>query len=392
MTVEFASLLQDMVRIDSRNTLPLKSDGAREADEEKMAAYLAAFLEERGFAVQRQYAAPKRPNLIGYLHRHDSYPTLAFEAHMDTVGTAGMTMQNPLSGAIENGRLYGRGACDTKASAAAMLAVLDDLRQSDIPLNLMFIGSCSEETGCEGVVHVDLSPWRIDGIIVGEPTSNIPVVRHKAHAAVEFICRGKAAHGAMPGAGINAVYRMMAFVEFMKNDIESELALDCTENFPSGATLSVNMISGGVKSNIVPDLCRTTVDFRLLPTTQEISPFVNDILRRAREKLGFEVELGQHHFTAGFETAPEHPLVAALADAAEQLKEMPVECGTVHYCTDAGVLAQKGFASVVFGPGSILQAHGAEEYIELDEVAESIEILKLAAHNFAAAKNAVEHR
>ncbi len=366
-----AELLADLVRIDSRNLHPMSSKRPRESDERAMCAFLVPLLENLGFATTVQEAAPNRPNLVAYAQRDPAYPTLAFQAHMDTVGTSGMTIE-PFEPQIRDGRLYGRGAADTKGPMAAMLCALEALGKRDLPLNLMFIGTCAEETGCEGVRHLDLSPWPINGIVVGEPTGNQPIYGHKSHVSVELVCKGTAAHGSTPTAGDNAIYHMSDVIDYLRRIVIPRLQAESLAPF-GPATLSVGVIRGGSRSNIVPDSCRAHLDMRLLPD-MDIDGELHRLLAELQEKVTPKVAIKRTHVSPGLFTPPESNLVKALCLAMERYGKHP-EPGTVNYCTDAGILASQGYPAVIFGPGDILNAHGPVEFIALEELREAVGIL-----------------
>ncbi|MCK5805541.1 MAG: M20/M25/M40 family metallo-hydrolase, partial [Lentisphaeria bacterium] len=346
-------LLGRLIGIDSRNTLPLGAAGEREATEEAMCEAVAAHCRDLGLETEIQWVAPNRPALIAWTQPRAGLPTLAFEAHLDTVGTEGME-HDPFRAEIRDGCMYGRGACDTKGSMAAMLVAIERLLKEDALLNLMFIGACAEETGCEGAPLLDLSRWDIDGVVVGEPTSNQPVTAHKKNAYLELVCRGKAAHGSRPDLGCNAIYRMAQVIGFIQEKIAPELARHTSSDF-SGSTISANCIEGGVKTNIVPDLCRVKLDLRLVPDGPDIEKILDEIPRRATETLGFTVERGETHTTPGLWTAPDDPLVKAACGAVRRLGGNS-ETGAVCYCTDGGVFSNWGIPTVVLGPGSIRNA------------------------------------
>lgn len=376
-------LLRQLVPIDSRNTLPLDASGERASDEMAVCAWLVDFLEGIGLATQVTYAAPRRPNLVAFpKHPEPVWPTLAFQAHMDTVGTEGMS-HDPFAAEIRDGRLYGRGACDTKGGMAAMLAALAELLAEGVQANLMFVATCAEETGCQGAPFLDLSPWRIDGMIVGEPTSNRLVVAHKASIYFELVCTGKAAHGSRPEAGVNAICRAAELIGFLHRVIVPELAAHESPGF-AGSTLSLGMIQGGVKPNIVPDRCSLVFDLRLVPDAPPAAELIREIAERAVEALGFPVAPGWAQHTAGLGTPRDVPLVQAVQRAlCHEGRDSAPE--TVAYCTDGGVFAAKGIPCVVMGPGDILQAHGAVEYIAIDELRAAVGIYRQTAREWAKA-------
>lgn len=375
------AILQQLVPIDSRNSLPLDQPGERVSDEMGMCAWLVDYLEGLGLATRITYAAPRRPNLVAFPSRFESaWPTLAFQAHMDTVGTDGMT-HDPFDPRIVDGKLYGRGACDTKGGMAAMLAALADLLAEGVQANLMFVATCSEETGCQGAPFLDLSPWQIDGMIVGEPTSNRAIIAHKTNACVELICTGRAAHGSRPEAGVNAIYRMAELIGFLRQTIIPELAAQSAPGF-AGSTLSVGTIQGGTKSNIVPDRCAMVADLRLVPGGPPAETVVQDLARRATEALGFTVEVGWCHISPGLATPADSAVVQAVQRALGHCGR-ETATGTVAYCTDGGVFATKGIDCVILGPGDILQAHGAVEYVEVAELRLAVDIYRHVARELA---------
>ncbi len=376
------AILQQLVPIDSRNSLPIDQPGERASDEMNMCAWLVEYLEGLGLATQVTYAAPRRPNLVAFPSQpNPAWPTLAFQAHMDTVGTDGMT-HDPFDPRIVDGKLYGRGACDTKGGMAAMLVALADLLGEGVQANLMFVATCSEETGCQGAPRLDLSPWQIDGMIVGEPTVNRAIVAHKANACVELVCTGKAAHGSRPDAGVNAIYRMAELIGFLRNTIIPELAAQTAPGFAVGSTLSVGTIQGGTKSNIIPDRCALVADLRLVPGGDPPETVVQDLAQRATETLGFPVELGWCHISPGFATPPGSPVLLAVQRALQHCGQDAAP-DTVAYCTDGGVFAAKGIPCVILGPGDILNAHGAVEYVPLDELHQAAAIYRQTAKEMA---------
>lgn len=360
-------MLAEMIRIDSRNTHPMDYSGPREATEQAMGDYVKAKLEAGGFRVEEHPIAPQRPNLIGVREGHPDWPWLAFEAHLDTVGIDGMKIA-PFDPQIRDGRMYGRGTCDTKGSMAAMLEACLQAVQLELPINLLFLACSSEETGCEGAQFLDLSRWPVAGIIIGEPTSCQPITAHKAHLTLELVCRGRAAHGSCPEAGDNAILKMTRLIRYMQDLIVPELDAHPASRFSRSSTLSIGMIQGGVKVNIVPERCRIWCDFRLVPRApQAPEDFVRSLVSRASRDLGFPVETGYVHISPGLYLADGHPLLQRVteAQAALGVESCP---GAVAYCTDGGVLGGRGYPCLILGPGDILQAHAAVEYLELSQL------------------------
>ncbi len=380
---ELIDLLSAMIRIDSRNTLPLTSSAPRQATEQAMGEFVAGKLQEYGFdSVSSQEIAPGRPNVMGQHFRSSDYPCLAFEAHLDTVGTEGMTIE-PFEPNISDGKIYGRGSCDTKGSLSAMLLACRDIIAAELPVNLLFLASSAEETACEGAAFWELPPCNLVGIIIGEPTRNQPIYAHKAQITLEFICRGKAAHASRPDAGENAISKAGKVLAYLDEQLKNEFRSSSQAGFNTGNTLSVGLIQGGSKVNIVPDFCSLTCDFRLLPE-QDTQKFVDTLLLHLQQSVGFPVDLGYQWITPGMTSALEQPLLQHI-QAAMQEMSLPCQPGTVPYCTDGGVLSQKGYHCIVLGPGDILQAHTACEFLSLEQLQEAYLLYQTIARHIAAA-------
>jgi acetylornithine deacetylase/succinyl-diaminopimelate desuccinylase-like protein len=380
---DLIELLRSMIRIDSRNTLPMEQAGERVATEQAMGEFVAETMREYGFSqVEFHYIAPQRPNVLGIHQQNPAFPTLAFEAHLDTVGTDGMSIP-PFEPDIRDGRIYGRGSCDTKGSLAAMLSACRQVIKEKLPINLLFLASSAEETGCQGAPFWDLRRWPIGGIVIGEPTLNQPIVAHKAHLTFELQCHGKAAHGSRPEAGDNAILKAGKILAFLEKVIIPELSSLDNKGFDSGNTLSPGMIKGGTKANIVPDHCVITCDMRLLPGSGDPMDLLKQLCQRASAELGFKVELGYTHLSAAMESAAGHPLLQRVEEAMNKLK-IPCQPGTVAYCTDGGVLSSKGYTCVVLGPGDILNAHAAVEFVEIEQLRQAAQIYHEIARQAAA--------
>ena len=375
-------LLRRLVATDSRSPGALDAPVPPEtATEETLCALIEEWLGELGFACERQYPAPRRPQLLARRCPHPGRPTLAFSAHFDTVGTDGMTVA-PLAGDLRDGRLYGRGACDTKGSHAAMLLALARLCRDPLPLNLMYVGTCAEETGIEGAPRLRLGDTPPDAVIIGEPTGNRLVTGHKSHLWLELAVHGRAAHGATPEAGDNAIYRMTEIIQWLRRLAETELGRDVRPGF-TPQTLAVTVVAGGNKVNIIPDQCRIQTDIRLFPGT-DAAAFVGALTARIQAETGQTVEVLSQHRANGLGAIPGSPLrhavMTALAEAGREAAET-----TVNYCSDAGAFAGFGIDTVIFGPGDIRQAHGPAEFLELAELDAAIPLLAATARAFARA-------
>ncbi|MFA6930882.1 MAG: M20/M25/M40 family metallo-hydrolase [Lentisphaeria bacterium] len=376
-------LLADMIRIDSRNTIPLEQDGERPATEQAMGEFAAATMKEYGFQdVEFHPIAPNRPNVLGIYQQNPAFPCLAFEAHLDTVGSDGMTIP-PFQPDVKEGRIYGRGSCDTKGSLATMLSACQQIIAEKLPINLLFLASSAEETGCQGAPFWDLQRWPVGGIIIGEPTLNQPIIAHKAHLTFELHCKGKAAHGSRPEAGDNAIFKAGRLLTFLETVIIPELSQIDKGSFTSGNTLSVGIIRGGNKANIVADHCCITGDVRMIPGSGEGKAFLEQLCQRASTALGFQVELGYTHISPAMQSATGQALLQRIEEA---MQNLALSCipGSVAYCTDGGILSAKGYPCVILGPGDILNAHAAVEYVEIKQLNQACQLYLEIARQAAA--------
>ena len=330
---------------------------------EKIAAdFLAATAARAGLEVEFQKVLPGRCNIIArLLPKKKIRQTILLAPHLDTVGADG-TQFIPQR---RNGRLHGRGACDTKGSVAAMLAALCELANSkSLPLEteIVFVGLIDEEHAQAGSRALVQNKFKADLAIVGEPTKLQVVTAHKGSLWLELATRGRAAHGATPHLGKNAVHEMARIVDVLETDYAAQLKRRKHKLLGAG-TVNVGKISGGTQPNIVPDSCTVSIDRRTLPGETESSVRREITLLLRAKKLSAKFSNAKLAPALPLETDFKLPLVQAFLRAAGQKKPLGVD-----YFCDAAVLSAGGIPSVVFGPGDIAQAHTADEWISLAEL------------------------
>jgi acetylornithine deacetylase len=300
---------------------------------------------------------------------------LALVGHTDTVPyDAGWSEATTL---IEReGKLYGRGACDTKGFIAATLTAVErlDLARLHRPFALIF--TADEEIGLQGARRlVQSKPLRARYSIVGEPTSLQPIRAGKGYSAAEVVVRGREAHSAYPALGVSAIFRAVRLISRIEA-IAEQIQEEQHPHFdPTYTTLNIGVIRGGSAKNVIAGECRFTLEWRPIPTQD--SSRVLDLLNSAieREKLidpGFECEVDASRTDAGFETSQTSPLVTLL----EGLTGKPA--GTVAFGTEAAQIGALGAEAVVLGPGDIRVAHRTGEFVPLDELQRCMEIITQA--------------
>jgi acetylornithine deacetylase len=289
--------------------------------------------------------------------------------HLDTVNAT----DEQFTPSKRNGRLFGRGACDTKGSAAAMLTALIEMAETGprpAETEIIFAGLVDEEHAQAGSRALAVSGLRADLAIVGEPTRLELVTAHKGTLWLELETRGKSAHGSWPELGRNAVHAMARIVDLLHTGYAAQLRRRRHGLLGCG-TVSVGAICGGTQANIVPDHCSILIDRRTLPgeTDAGVRRELLDALRRKNLKASFAKQ--RVPACLPLETDPKLPLVARFLQSIGQ--RQPV--GVRYFC-DASVLAHGGIPSVVFGPGDIAQAHTADEWISVEALERGKRLLR----------------
>jgi acetylornithine deacetylase/succinyl-diaminopimelate desuccinylase-like protein len=277
--------------------------------------------------------------------------------HLDTVNVVSEKQFVPRTA---NGRIYGRGACDAKGSAAAMLTALSRLaRQGRRPAatEIVFAGLMDEENAQAGSRALAAGGCQADLAIAGEPTRLQIVTAHKGTLWLRLETRGKAAHGSRPDLGKNAVHEMARIVDLFETGYARHLR-QRRHPLLGAATINIGFIHGGTQFNIVPALCVAGADRRTLPgeTGAAVCAEMNAWLRRHGLRARLTSDKSSHCLP--LETDPRLPLVQKFLQTARQKRPAGVD-----YFCDASILAQGGIPSIVFGPGDIAQAHTADEWV-----------------------------
>jgi acetylornithine deacetylase len=358
---EAVALLREFVSVPSVN--PAFEGGTGEAE---LADRVARYLRDLGARPELQEVLPGRPNVLARLG--ESGPGLLLSAHLDTVQATGMTVP-PFSGEVRGGRLFGRGACDTKASLAAMLVALREaVRSGGLRCRVLFAALVDEEVGFAGSQALAASRPEVDGAVFGEPTDLRLVVAHKGVLRFYVRTTGRAAHSATPELGVNAIEGMARILPLVSAVPEPR------PHHPvlGPATACVTEIHGGLGRNTVPDRCRVHVDRRLLPgeDPQAVWEAWRDWVLASEAARGFagQVEFEPPYLAApGMETPQDAWVVRALERAARSVVGHAARTAAP-YATDAGYVSQAGVPCVVFGPGSAAEAHTASESVAVEQV------------------------
>lgn len=392
-----ATLLQDLVRIDSVN--PSLVPGA--AGEAAIAAYVADYLRAAGFTVSIDEAAPGRASVMALLPGtlRDQAPGIVLCGHTDTVGIANMT-DPPFDGRIEGDRLYGRGALDMKAGVAAILdaaraIAADGPLAGDLILGLV----ADEEYASVGVEQfvVKLAERGLHPAagIVTEPTDLAVVHAHKGFTWGRIETIGHGAHGSAYATGIDAIALMGRVISRLEAFDRTELPRR-THPLLGRASMHCSLISGGVELSTYPDRCTLEIERRMLPgeTPAAVRGEIEAILADLRAASpDFTATYTQFFERSPLEVPDDAPIVRAIdAAATPALGRRPQHAGMSGW-TDAQVLDGAGIPSVLFGPGSepdpasptLSAAHAAVEYASLRSITTCSRVLVAIARSFCRA-------
>ena len=350
-------LLRELIALPSVNPAFLPAQHPR-SGEQRVGQFLAETAAKAGLDVEFQPVAEGRSNLLARLTpRRKARRRVLLAPHMDTVNA----LDSQFIPTKRNGKIFGRGACDTKGSIAAMMGALCDLarnRKAPQETELIFVGLVDEENAQAGSRALVRAKLKADLAIVGEPTELQVVTAHKGSLWLRLETRGKAAHGACPELGRNAVHAMARIVDLIETGYARQLARK-RHRVLGSPTVNVGAIAGGTQANIVPDQCSILVDRRTLPGEKETE--IKRSLQTLLRTRGLQAVFSNIRNTAWLplETNPKLPLVAQFLSCCRQ----PKPAG-VHYFSDGSILSHGGIPSVLFGPGNIAQAHTADEWVD----------------------------
>ena len=347
--------------------------------------WLVDFFRSIGATYERLEVSPGRDNVIARYNSPRADFTILLDAHQDTVPVAGMTI-SPFEPKVADGRLYGRGACDVKGGMAAMLFAFRRLilEQPAGAANVVLSCTCDEEATITGITDL-VSYWTVgtrrtkllctrpDVAVIAEPTGLDVVVAHRGVTRFKIRTKGRACHSSDPTQGINAIYRMAKLVSALE-EYSQNLALTVEAHPLCGsATLSVGKINGGTSVNIVPDECVIEVDRRVTPG-EDGGRVVADIREFLSSRLSFDFEFDPPWIECGALTDANNAVLANSVLACATAVDGPHAVVGVPYGTHASQTCAAGVPSIVFGPGSIQQAHTKDEFIDIAQLEKAAEV------------------
>ena len=364
--------LTDLVRINSVNP-SLSPDGKGEAE---IGAYVADALNDLGLSVTTYEIEPGRVNVVGFLKGTGDGRSLLLNAHMDTVGVEGMTI-DPFGAEDRDGRLYGRGAQDMKGSLAAMLGAAKALVDGGVELagNLLITAVADEEHASIGTDNL-VKHVTADAAIVTEPTDLTLCRAHRGFIWYDVETFGRAAHGSRFQEGIDANMRMGRFLAQL-DKLEQELRQRPPHPLVGPPSLHAARLQGGSEVSIYAAHCLLQIERRTTPgeiktrITAEIQAIIDQL---AADDPTFKAAVKPTFERDPFEVKADAKIVDILEGAITKLTgKKPAHTGQ-SFWTDAAILAAVGMETALIGPiGNGL--HSEEEWVNIQSVIDLAHIL-----------------
>lgn len=344
--------------------------------------YLARRCEAMGLSVNK-FSYPdangvEKVNLVALLGTNFASTCqveLALVGHTDTV-PYDPNWSEALQLTERDGKLYGRGACDTKAFIAAALTAVDQIELSKLHKPLALVFTADEEIGLIGAKRLaEARAINCRYAIVGEPTSLRPMRAGKGYCLAEITVKGHEAHSAYPRLGTSAIFgaaRLITALENIGSQLESEQhpAFD-----PAFTTLNVGIVQGGAAKNVIAGECRFTLEWRPIPgqNPRRLLDMLDEAIAELKKlDAEFVCEVDAPRADDGYETSSASEIVRLLEELTGNAS------GTVAFGTEAAQMAVLGAEAVVLGPGDIREAHRTGEYVPIAELEAAVTILQRA--------------
>jgi acetylornithine deacetylase len=361
-----ALLAAALVRIESIN--PDLISGA--SGEREVATFVAGWLRDAGLEVTVEDAFPGRPNVVGVARGSGGGRSLLLNAHMDTVGVAGMA--SPFEAAVREGRLHGRGAGDMKGSLAAIMLAGATAVGAGLRGDVIVAAVVDEEVASAGTEAL-LRRWHADAAIVAEPTDEVVAVAHKGFVAFQVETHGVAAHGSRPDIGVDAIAAMGPVLTGIAA-LADALAAEAGHPLLGPGSVHASVIRGGQEYSSYPSRCVLQGERRTIPG--ETAEGVRAELEGFAGPAGGTVRIPFHR--EPFETSPDEDVVRILLGHLGR-----EEVGGAAFWADSALLGAAGIPTVLFGPvaGGL---HGTDEWVDLDSLSRCRDVYVAVARELCA--------
>ena len=338
-----------------------------------------------------------RPNVVGVLAGLGGGRSLILNGHIDTMPFDHLEQwrTHPLSPQVFDGKLYGRGACDMKGGLAAAVCALHLLQEAGVSLrgDVIVQSVVDEEGGGNGTMACILKGYRADGAIITEPTQLEVMPAHMGWLFYKMEVTGKALHSSMKWKGVNAIEKMMILMRALQ-ELERKWCMEKRSAILPPPTINFGTIQGGMAGSVVADHCLLDFGLHYLPSDADADGLGKEVQRELFEALDYAAKgdpwLNEHppviHLYqqgSGYEIPVENPLVQLVRECHEAIVSQPPVVRGCEYGSDARLLTNYAHTpTVLYGPGSIQQAHGIDEYVSLEEFYTSIEVLANAIYQW----------
>ena len=368
-------LTQDLVRIRTINP---------PGDEAKAATFVADWMQQNDMAAELvPHAEGGRASVVGGLDGQGERRAVLFSGHLDTVPAGDNWEHEVLAADIDDGKIWGLGTTDMKAGVAAMLVAMRAVKQSGAALkgNLLFAGTAGEEIESMGAREL-VREQKLDDVgfmVIGEPTGNRVITAEKGVLWLELRAKGQTSHGSLPHLGVNAIAHMSRLLEALQaEDIPYE-----THPLLGDFTMNIATIEGGVKTNVVPDSCRVTIDTRTVigQDHQQILDTVRQLIDRlCAEDPTLHIEVRSINERIPLDIPFDDPYVQSFVRQRDLVTGDTSVPTAATFATDGSVFVPAYDAPMVIcGPGLPEKAHQPNEYVEISRLVESARIYTLAA-------------
>ncbi len=375
---DITTLLSDLVSINSVNP-DLVPDGAGEG---QIAQFVADWLKAVGLDVNLNHVVRARPNVVAVLKGTGGGKSLMLNAHMDTVGVAGMT--HPFTSRIESNRLYGRGAYDMKGSLAVIMLAMKEAKELELKGDVIFTAVVDEEFASIGTQAI-ADEYQADAAIITEPTDLNICVAHKGFVWVDIETRGNAAHGSRYDIGVDAIAKMGKVIVEL-NTLAQQIQDKISHPFLSSGSLHASIIQGGQELSSYPEHCLLQVERRTLPgeTAEQVSSEIQHILDTlSKDDHQFHAKQRVTLTRYAYEISQDTPIVQTLKRYADSLCPTKPEIIGLPFWMDSAILASADIPSVIFGPVGA-GAHAVEEWVDLKSLQVCKNVLVATIQDFCA--------
>lgn len=363
---ETTELLQALVRIRSTNP---------PGNEDRIATYVKHFLIENNVEATLVPLERRRSSVVARISGSEP-GSVVLCGHLDTVKVDEEKWSvPPFEGRIEDEKIYGRGTADMKGGVAVILEIAKLITQEGVSLNksLVLVLTADEEWAYRGAASVAQSGLIDDAefLLITEPTAGQAYIGQKGELWVEATFSGKAAHGAVPELGVNTILPAAAFC--------LELAAGFKVQEGRGRTsLNIGQFNGGWQVNVVPDTARVKLDFRLISKEEKarVLNLVQKLGNKAATRAGARFSSKVLNYKAPIVSDIRNPYVRRFLRAVAAVTGSVPKEEIAPYSTDAvAIIPKLGIPVVIYGPGSIAQAHQNDEYLELTSLSEALDVL-----------------